>query len=237
MGKESFQRLQDSLRSMITSRPAESRLPSEPKLAKQMGVSRATLREAMRSFETEGLIRRKQGVGTFVIGDFPIIEAGMEKLESIEKIAGRIGLNVSTESLEIQQMQVDDECVRVLGLKVGESITRISRVILTDGRPVAYLVDTLPTSLISMSDFENGHSSSVLDFLLQNGSLNLAHSRTEIKASIASGEVANKLQIQRGDVLLNFTADLSDSSGKVIDRSYSYFLPGYFSFHVNRRVG
>ena len=237
MGKESFQRLQESLRSMITSLPAESRLPSEPKLAKQMGVSRATLREAMRSFETEGLIRRKQGVGTFVIGDFPIIDAGMEILESLEKIAGRIGLNVSTESLEIQQMQADDEYTRVLGLKEGESITRISRVILTDGRPVAYLVDTLPTSLISMSDFENGYSSSVLDFLLHKGSLNLAHSRTEIKAVIASGEVAYKLQIQRGDVLLNFAADLSDSSGKVIDRSYSYFVPGYFSFHVNRRVG
>ena len=237
MGKESFQRLQENLRSMITSLPAESRLISEPKLAKQMGVSRATLREAMRSFETEGLIRRKQGSGTFVIGEFPIIDAGMEMLESLEKIAGRMGLNVSTESLEIQHMLVDDEYARVLELKEGESITRISRVFLTDGRPVAYLVDILPTSLISMSDFENGHSGSVLDFLLQKGSLNLAHSRTEINASIASGEVANKLQIQRGDVLLYFVADLSDSSGKVIDRSYSYFLPGYFSFHVNRRVG
>ena len=237
MGKESFQRLQEKLRSMIISLPAESRLPSEPRLAKQMGVSRATLREAMRSFETEGLIRRKQGVGTFVIGDFPIIDAGMEILESIEKIASRLGLIVSTESLEIQQIEPDVELSRILDLQKGETLTRISRVILTDGRPVAYLVDTLPASLISPSDLENGYSSSVLDFLLQKGSLNLANSRTEIKAAIAAGEVANKLQIQRGDVLLNFIADLSDSSGKVIDRSYSYFLPGYFRFHVNRRVG
>jgi len=39
----------------------------EPKLARDMGVSRATLREAMRSFEAQGLIMRKQGAGTFVI--------------------------------------------------------------------------------------------------------------------------------------------------------------------------
>ena len=237
MSRLSFQKLQEDLKEVIASLPAESRLPSEPNLAKQMGVSRATLREAMRSFETEGLIRRQQGVGTFVVGEVPIIDTGLEVLESIEKIAGRIGVSVSTRSLEIEQLEADQDCARVLGIQVGESLTRISRVILTDDRPVAYLVDTIPSSLISRAELENELSSSVLDFLLQKGSINLVNSRTEIKAEVASSEVAHKLQIQRGDVLLNFSADLSDSSGKVIDHSYSYFLPGFFSFHVNRRVG
>ena len=237
MSRLSFQKLQEDLKEVIASLPAESRLPSEPNLAKQMGVSRATLREAMRSFETEGLIRRQQGVGTFVVGEVPIIDTGLEVLESIEKIAGRIGVSVSTRSLEIEQLEADQDCARVLGIQVGESLTRISRVILTDDRPVAYLVDTIPSSLISRAELENELSSSVLDFLLQKGSINLVNSRTEIKAEVASSEVAHKLQIQRGDVLLNFSADLSDSSGKVIDHSYSYFLPGFFRFHVNRRVG
>ena len=237
MSRLSFQKLQEDLKEVIASLPAESRLPSEPNLAKQMGVSRATLREAMRSFETEGLIRRQQGVGTFVVGEVPIIDTGLEVLESIEKIAGRIGLSVSTRSLEIEQLEADQDCARVLGIQVGVSLTRISRVILTDDRPVAYLVDTIPSSLISRAELENELSSSVLDFLLQKGSINLVNSRTEIKAEVASSEVAHKLQIQRGDVLLNFSADLSDSSGKVIDHSYSYFLPGFFRFHVNRRVG
>src|SRR3989304_1604729 len=118
MSRLSFQKLQEDLKEVIASLPAESRLPSEPNLAKQMGVSRATLREAMRSFETEGLIRRQQGVGTF---------------------------------------------------HVGETLIRISRVILTDDRPVAYLVDTIPSSLISRAELENELSSSVLDYLLQKG--------------------------------------------------------------------
>ena len=237
MSRLSFQILQEDLKALITSLPSESQLPSEPKLAKQMGVSRATLREAMRSFEGEGLIRRQQGVGTFVIGEVPIIDSGLEILESIEKVAGRIGLNVSTKSLEIEQVTADDECARALNLDVGDTITRISRVILTDDRPIAYLVDSIPASLVSIADLENEISSSVLDFLLQKNSISLVNSRTEIKAEVASGEVAHKLQILRGDVLLNFTADLFDAAGKVIDHSYSYFLPGYFRFHVNRRVG
>jgi len=77
----------------------------------------------------------------------------------------------------------------------------------------------------------------VLDLLLNRGTFPLTHSRTDIKAVGASPDVARKLQIQRDDVLLNFTASLYTASGRVADYSYSYFLPGYFRFHVVRRIG
>src|SRR5574341_2056101 len=91
-----FQRLQADLASLISKTAAGDRLPSEPELAKKLGVSRATLREAMRTFETQGLIRRRQGSGTFVVGRVPVIDAGLEVLESLETIARRIGLAVTT---------------------------------------------------------------------------------------------------------------------------------------------
>ena len=62
-------------------------------------------------------------------------------------------------------------------------------------------------------------------------------SKAAISAISAPADVAKPLQIQRGDVLLGFTSQLYHSSGRVLDYSMSYFIPGYFHFHVVRRVG
>jgi GntR family transcriptional regulator len=42
--------------------------------------------------------------------------------------------------------------------------------------------------------------------------------------------------VQRGDVLLHFYSQLFDQNGNTADYSLSYFIPGYFHFHIVRRV-
>jgi len=231
-----FQRLQLQLSRMIAETPPGSRLPAEPELAKQLGVSRATLREAMRSFEGQGLIRRRQGIGTFVVGHSHVIESGLEVLESIETLAKRIQLEVSMGALQVIRVQASPAMASVLQVDEGAQLVQIARVILAERRPVAYLVDTLPEDILAPTDLQQGFTGSVLDVLLQRGSLPLATSRAEVQAVAASPEIARLLEIQRGDVLLMFAAQLFTSSGRVVDYSLSYFLPGYFQFHVVRRV-
>jgi GntR family transcriptional regulator len=231
-----FQRLQADLAELLAKSPAGTRLPSEPALAKQLGVSRATLREAMRTFETQGLLRRRQGSGTFVVGQVPVIESGLEVLESLETIARRMGLAVTMGEAIIKRVTADEEHAAVLSVAAGAPLVQVSRIMQADARPVAYLIDTLPEDVLHTEELNGKFNGSMLDFLIQRGDP-LTVSRAAISASGASAEVAKMLEIQRGDVLLEFTAKLYTSTARVIDYSSSYFLPGYFKFHIVRRVG
>jgi len=231
-----FQRLQVDLAALIERTPAGQRLISEPELAKQLGVSRATLREAMRTFETQGLIRRRQGAGTFVVGKVPVIDAGLEVLESLDTMARRLNLAITVSDLNIEQLEAGEDHVNGLGVLNGTRLTRVRRVMRADTRPAAYLIDTLPEEILNVHDLPDGFSGSVLDFLIERGDA-LKISRAAISASNATAEVAKALEIQRGDVLLQFVSQLYAVDGKVVDYSLSYFIPGYFNFHVNRRVG
>lgn len=231
-----FQRLQVELAALIAATQPGERLPAEPELSRRLGVSRATLREAMRSFEGQGLIRRRQGVGTFVVSNTQVIDTGLEVLESIETVAQKTGLNVSMGALEIRQVQANPARAEALQVPLGSHLVEISRVILAETRPVAYLIDVLPEDILTPVELQDGFTGSVLDFLLRRGTPPLANSLTEIRGSAASPEIARMLEIQRGDSLLMFIASLFSVAGRVVDYSTSYFLPGYFRFHVVRRV-
>jgi GntR family transcriptional regulator len=119
----------------------------------------------------------------------------------------------------------------------GSFLTCVSRVIYTGRHPIAFLVDNLPTDILPVDELLGEFSGSVLDLLLQRENPHLSTSRTEIKAVGATPDVAKALQIQRDDVLLHFEAQLFNNEGRVVDYSISHFLPGYFRFHVVRRVG
>jgi GntR family transcriptional regulator len=235
-GSNRMGRLLEALSRMIADTKPGARLPSEPDLARQLGVSRATLREAMRTFEAQGMIHRRQGAGTFVVHPSQVIESGLEILESIETLARRIELPVAMGELRTEHRPATAEEAQVLGLEPGTQILCLTRPTLVEGHPVAYLVDILLENLLSQDELQQGFTGSVLDLLLKRGSPQLGTSRCDINAVTASSDIARAMRIQRGDVLLRFEACLYNTDGRAIDYSFSYFLPGYFRFHVVRRI-
>jgi GntR family transcriptional regulator len=236
-GISTSQRLHEALGKIIADTPPGERLLTEPELAKQLSVSRATLREAMRTFETQGLIYRHQGSGTFVIHPSQVIDTGLEVLESIETLSKRVGLVVSMGELHIDHESANEEYAKALSIPLDAPVLVVSRVIQAEGRPVAYLIDVVPEDILPCEEIEPGFTGSMLDLLLNRGTPALVSSRCEINAVQAKPDAARALRIQRGDVLLRFIAYLYSSTGRIVDYSYSYFLPGYFNFHVIRRVG
>ncbi len=128
------------------------------------------------------MIRRRQGVGTFVAAKVPVIETGLEVLESISTIAQRSGLPVRMGKLLTEQITADREMAVKLAVEVGTNLTRVARIIYTDDRPIAYLIDTLPVDILSVDELQSDFTGSVLDLLLRRGEPKLIQSRTDIKA-------------------------------------------------------
>lgn len=236
-GNTASQSIHEQLGSLIDETESGARLPSEPDLAKDLGVSRATLREAMRTFETRGLLQRKQGVGTFVIHPTNVFETGLENLVSLETIADQIDLEVFPGELEIEEIRAEPELADHLNIDPGAQVIKVSRVIMTKDRPIAYLVDTLPAEVLTPRELKADFKGSVLDVLIERQDPPLASSRCDINAIGATSETARALDIQRHDPLLVFTSKLYSVRGQVVDYSHSYFLPGYFRFHIVRRIG
>jgi len=145
------------------------RLPSEIELSEQLGISRPTLREALRFLEEEGTIVRRHGVGTFVAAAQPVIEGGLEVLESIEHMAARRGLATEMEDLQVGERSIREPEREKLGPAGAEEnqVTAVTRVIAADGQRIALLRDIVPLSFLRAREIGEDFGGSVLDLFLQ----------------------------------------------------------------------
>jgi GntR family transcriptional regulator len=225
------------MRWLADSEPGDQ-LPPEPELAQRLGVSRSTLREALRALKGKGLIARRQGVGTFVQPRAAVIPSGLETLESLDVIAGRLGMPVQTDQVLIEERPVTThpELIEKLALRPESKVTCVCRVKLAGKQPVAYIEDMVPTGVAAVGELRAGFQDSVLDFLRARGNPQPDHARADIRTLPADERLANKLQVELGTALLLLEEVLYSTEGKPIDYSRNYFVSGHFRFHVIRRI-
>ena len=80
--------------------PVGSRLPAEPKLAKMLGVSRMTLRQALDLLHDDGKLRKVRGAGNFVADGNKIVSSSLEKLT--HPMAGCMGEEFDRTTFELK---------------------------------------------------------------------------------------------------------------------------------------
>jgi GntR family transcriptional regulator len=218
-----------------TYQPGEQ-LPSEADLAAQLGISRPTLREALLNLEQDGMIVRKHGVGTFIAQDYGHrLETGLERLESILQLAARQGKLIGVSALQVQAEPADEEAAETLQISPGTPVTSVRRVLVVDGKPVAFMIDVALSSTLSPADVDETFNGSVLDLLKQKPDLRIAQAVAHIVAINADDGLAEKLAVQPQQALLLMEETLFDEEGAPVEFSQNYFIPDFFRFRVVRR--
>lgn len=124
-------------------RPAEA-IPSEIDLAGRFGVSQGTVRKAIDALAADNLVVRRQGKGTFVA-------THTEEKTSIFRFL-RIRRNdghdeyPASRLLDVRRAKASAEAARLLGLKSGESVIVLRRILEYSGEPVVLDEITLPAA-------------------------------------------------------------------------------------------
>jgi GntR family transcriptional regulator len=118
------------------------RLPSEPELIRQYGISRITVRQALDELEAEGLVVRRHGKGAYVAE--LCIEQELVRLTDFMEDMQQAGQNPSSRVLAFVHEPASPAVARALHLKEGMEVVRVDRLRLADGRPMAYDITWLP---------------------------------------------------------------------------------------------
>lgn len=197
-------------------RPGD-RLPAEPALAAFYGVSRATLREALRSLEEDGFIVRSRGAGTFVTHR-PRLTNNLDMNFGVTDLIRAKGLSPGTENLKIYAAQASAAEARQLSLPESSAITVVERVRTADGRPVVFSRDLVPSFLLegrsgSLASLRQG---SIYDFYEAELGIAVMQGIATIRPLKADRHLASLLRVARGTLLFHLTQVDYDAFGRAV---------------------
>jgi GntR family transcriptional regulator len=134
----------DDLRKRLDAGEFGGGFPTDLELTEQYGVSRHTVREAVRRLQSEGIISRERGRGTFVTG--PTIEQATGAIYSLRRSIAEMGLSQRSRVLDLSVV-TDPEVAERLDLRANASLVRLERVRLAGDEPLAHDTAWLPTSV------------------------------------------------------------------------------------------
>jgi DNA-binding GntR family transcriptional regulator len=211
-------------------------LPPEPQLAGELGVSRPTLREALRSLEDEGVVTRSRGAGTFV-SHRPRLRNNLDVNFGVSDAIRVSGMEPGSRAAVTTIETAPEEERRALALGPKEQVVVVERVRTANDRPVVFTRDVLPVRLLEgKSDaIQSLAGGSIYDTMERDLDLVIHHGVASFTPARASKLVASKLRVARGTLLLYLRQVDYDREGRPLLSSHEHHLADAFEFTLVRR--
>ncbi|MFD1714808.1 GntR family transcriptional regulator [Amnibacterium flavum] len=194
--------------------PAAVPLPAENELAKALGVSRPTLRQAMARLASDGIIHSQRGVGAFALRSGLVRPVGLSSLYRDLADAGQVP---TTKVLVLEQVNAEPTVAAELHIPVGTPLLHIERVRFADGTPVV-----VTRSLLALPDGvtltrEQLESDGLYNLLRRVASIELVGGSQTVSARHATAAEAELLDLPSDSAVMVAHRVTFDSRGNGIE--------------------
>lgn len=211
-----------------------SQLLGERKMAETLGVSRETVREALRLCENAGLVVRIPTRGTFVAP--PRVEQDLGHMESFTSLARRLQLNPAYTLIGLQSDDASEEIARLLAVEPGSPVLHVRAIGMGNELPMAYYESTLPGRVIdALPDNPDWASRSTYQIAAQALSTDHLEVNQDFHAVAIPRSIAQLLGVTAKTPGLMAVSVFSHESLPVEART-SWYPGSRYSFRVARTV-
>lgn len=186
------------------------RIPSENELAREFGVSRMTVRQALRELNARDLLVGRRGAGTFVTDTARILRP-VNFIGSLEDLVLQ-AVAMTTEVGQILTQDPSDELRARLQLRRNQSVIAIERIRSVDSEPASHSWSYLPASIGRRLDPSSLTETSMTALLAQTCGIQITSASQTFTAEPAPADVARHLQLPAGAAVLRSDIVLSDAT-------------------------
>ncbi|GGH15364.1 GntR family transcriptional regulator [Sphingobacterium alkalisoli] len=206
-------------------------LPKEVDLSEQLKISRNTLRQAISTLVTEGLLVRKKGVGTRV--QKKKIFSGVSNWLSFSEEMRILGIEIHNFELQIFRHQVSAEVAAFFDIEVSTKVMRLERLRGKKDSPFVYFISEFnPQIPISASENFNRPLYEILE---TDYGIVAFNSKEEISAAAADAFIASKLEIKQGEPILIRKRYVYDINNIPIEYNVGCYRADSFTYTIESK--
>jgi GntR family transcriptional regulator len=203
-------------------------LPNEINLAKELGISRNTVRQATNKLVYEGLLVRKKGVGTRAAGHS--VDTRINNWLSFTQEMKSKGIEIRNFEIFTEWIEASEEIGLFFSIPAGKKILKMTRLRGRKEYPFVYFISYFHpmVGLTGNEDF----SKPLYEILEKEYSVIAKLSKEEISARAADKFLAQKLNINTGDPILKRKRFVFDPGSRPIEYNIGYYRADSFVYTI-----